>query len=123
MNAGRGPSIRRAIVAGLVFAVFLGVGGSQAPRGEIHEVVVLDNDSIRVVLLTYQPGADSDIHLNLGPEVTIVQNGELALYTPQGRLTLGAGAVHWLPGFTAHLDRNETKRPVKLWSFLLKRCD
>jgi len=93
------------------------------PKDLIDELVVLDNDSIRIVLLTYQRGADSDIHLNLGPEITIVQEGELALYTPKGQEVLKAGTVHWLPDATAHLARNEGERPVKFWALLLQQCD
>jgi quercetin dioxygenase-like cupin family protein len=97
--------------------------GAEGVHGRIDEQVGLDNDSVRVVILTYQPGADSDIHLNPGPEITIVQEGELALYTPKGREVLKAGAVHWLPDSTVHLARNEGDRSVKFWSLLLKRCD
>lgn len=70
-----------------------------------------------------KPGADSDLHLNVGPELTIVQQGELALYTPNGAETLGSGVAHWLPALSAHLARNESKQTVKFWSLLLKRCD
>ncbi len=100
-----------------------GSSGAQGPQGQIDEVVALDNESVRVVLLTYNPGADSDIHLNLGPEITIVQEGELTLYTPKGKEPLGPGAIHWLAISTAHLAQNEGSRPVKFWSLLLKRCD
>jgi quercetin dioxygenase-like cupin family protein len=117
--------VRVRLSSALVVALLLLLGGStiQQARGRIHELVGLDNDTARVVLLTYLPGADSDIHLNLGPEITIVEEGELALYTANKREALRAGAVHWLPDSTAHLGRNETARPVKFWSVLLKRCD
>jgi len=64
------------IVTILLIAVAV---GAQGPRGKIDERVALDNDSVRIVRFTYHPEADSDIHLNLGPEITIVQDGELAL--------------------------------------------
>ena len=48
---------------------------------------MLDNDSVRVILVIFQPGADSDLHLNAGPEVTIVQDAPL---TPDAR---SAGAA------------------------------
>lgn len=96
---------------------------AQDPPGQIEEQELLDNDSVRIVVVTYQPGADSDLHLNLGPEITIVQDGELALYTKGGRETLGPSRAHWLPETTTHLARNEGERPARFWSVLLKRCD
>lgn len=116
----------KALVASSLIAMILlldGVGGAQGPRGQIEEVVVLDNDSMRAILFTYHPGADSDMHLNPGPEITIVKEGELALYTSKGREALGPGAVHWLPMSTVHLARNEGNGPVKFWSLLIKRCE
>lgn len=112
-------------VGALVGALLLmdGPGSTQGPRGQIAERVALDNDSVRVALFTYHPGADSDMHLNPGPELTIVVEGELAVYTSKGREALGAGAVHWLPASTVHLARNEGTRPVTFWSLLFKRCD
>jgi hypothetical protein len=96
---------------------------SQGVPAPIEEVV-LDNDSVRIVLVTYPPGADSDLHLNVGPEITIAQRGILALYTPQGREAVGSGVTaHWLPALSAHLARNESGDTVKFWSLLLKRCD
>ena len=79
--------------------------------------------SVRIVLLTYPPGADSDLHLNVGPEITIVQEGELALYAKGKREALRPASAHWLPEASAHLARNEGKRPAKFWSILLKRCE
>ena len=99
------------------------VTAAQPPRALIEEQEVLNNDSVRVALITYQPGADSDLHLNLGPEITIVQEGELALYADRGREALQPPGAHWLPTSTVHLARNEGKRPAKFWSILLKRCD
>jgi quercetin dioxygenase-like cupin family protein len=89
----------------------------------IAEQELVNNDSVRIVLLTYPPGADSDLHLNVGPEITIVQEGELALYARGAREALRPPAVHWLPEATAHLARNEGSRPARFWSILLKRCD
>jgi quercetin dioxygenase-like cupin family protein len=78
---------------------------------------------VRIVLLTYPPGADSDLHLNVGPEITIVQEGELAFYAKGKREVLGPVSAHWLPEASAHLARNEAKRPARFWSILLKRCE
>jgi quercetin dioxygenase-like cupin family protein len=107
----------------LVILLAAGVASAQGSRGQIDEVVLLDNDSIRLVLLTYHPGADSDLHMNIGPEITIVQEGQLTLYTSKGPELLRTGAAHWLPPSTVHLGRNESDRPVRFWSLLLKRCD
>ena len=100
-----------------------GMTAAQAPPGLIEEMVLLNNDSVRLVLITYAPGADSDLHLNLGPEVTIVQEGELVMFAKGRREVLHPGEAHWLPDATTHLARNEGDRPVKFWSLLLKRCD
>jgi len=89
----------------------------------LEERVLLDNDSVRLVFVTYPPGADSDLHFNVGPEVTIVQEGELVLFAQGRREVLGPGGAHWLPDATTHLARNETDRPTRFWSLLLKRCD
>lgn len=118
----RKHALRLALLA-LVAAGINATAGAQSPPTPIETVVALDNDSVRIVLLTYHPGADSDLHLNQGPEITIVQQGELALYDPKGREALGPGVVHYLPAFTAHLARNESERAVKFWSLLLKKCD
>lgn len=96
---------------------------AQAPPGQIEERELLNNDSVRIVLVTYPPGADSDLHLNLGPEITIVQDGELALYTKGGREAVRPSQAHWLPESTTHLARNEGVGPASFWSVLLKRCD
>lgn len=94
----------------VVLGVFIGRATmAHSPQGQVIEQELLNNESVRIVLLTYPPGADSDLHLNVGPEITIVQEGELALYA--------------LPEASAHLARNEGKRPAKFWSILLKRCE
>jgi quercetin dioxygenase-like cupin family protein len=94
---------------------------AQSPPGPIAEQELLNNDSVRIVLVTYPPGADSDLHLNVGPEITIVQEGELALYAKDAGGTRPPDA-HWLPDATAHLARNETGRPTRFRSILLKRA-
>jgi quercetin dioxygenase-like cupin family protein len=94
-----------------------------AQPGQIVEQELLDNESVRIVLVTYPAGADSDLHLNVGPEITIVQEGELAFYAKGAREALRPPGAHWLPEATAHLARNETERPARFWSILLKRCD
>jgi hypothetical protein len=104
----------------IVLGVFIGRATmAHAPQGQITEREVLNNDSARIALLT----ADSDLHLNTGPEITIVQEGELALYAKGKREALGPASAHWLPEASAHLARNEGKRPTKFWSILLKRCE
>jgi quercetin dioxygenase-like cupin family protein len=104
--------------------VFVGrMTAAQPAEGQIVEQELLDNDSVRIVLVTYPPGADSDLHLNLGPEITLVQEGELALYAKGAREALRFPRAHWLPDTTTHLARNESERPARFWSILLKRCD
>jgi quercetin dioxygenase-like cupin family protein len=108
----------------VVLGVFIGRATmAHSPQGQVIEQELLNNDSVRIVLLTYPPGADSDLHLNVGPEITIVQEGELALYAKGKREALRPASAHWLPEASAHLARNESKRPAKFWSILLKRCE
>jgi len=108
----------------VVLGVFIGRATmAHSPQAQVSEQELLNNDSVRIVLLTYPPGADSDLHLNPGPEITIVQDGELALYAKGKREALGPRSAHWLEEGSAHLARNETKRPARFWSILLKRCD
>jgi quercetin dioxygenase-like cupin family protein len=106
------------------FGALIGrVTAAPAGGGLIQEQEVLNNDSVRIVLITYRPGADSDLHLNVSPEITLVQEGELALYANGAREALGPRTARWLAKGTAHLTRNEGKRPVRFWSVLLKKSD
>jgi quercetin dioxygenase-like cupin family protein len=112
------------LAAMVALGVLIGrVTAAQPVPGQIAEQELLNNESVRIVLVTYAPGADSDLHLNVGPEITIVADGELALYAKGAREALRAPAVHWLPETTAHLARNESGSPARFWSILLKRCD
>jgi quercetin dioxygenase-like cupin family protein len=115
----RGAVANIAVAAFLFFASVLGVASGQ----EIEEVVALENDSVRVALLTFPPGSASGEHVNPGPEMGIILEGELTLITPEGREVLGPGAARWLPPYTTHDARNEGTAPVKLWALLLKRCN
>ncbi len=109
----------------LMLAFFVGpllvtnLASAQPPQGEI----VLNNESVRVTLLTFRPGGGTGRHLGLEPELGIVLDGELTLETPKGQETIGAGSVYWVPSLTPHDVRNESDRPGKLWDILLKRCE
>ncbi len=108
----------------VVLGVFIGRATmAHPPEAKVSEQELLNNESVRIVLMTYLPGADSDLHLNEGPEITIVQEGELALYAQGKREALHPRTAHWLPEASAHLARNEGKRPAKFWSILLKKCE
>ena len=107
----------------VVLGVFIGRATmADSPQAQVTEQELLNNDSVRVVLMTYPPGADSDLHLNEGAEITIVQDGELALYAKGKREALRPRSAHWLEEGSAHFARNEGKRPARFWSILLKRC-
>ena len=108
------------IVAILLFG---GVVGARASGDDIQDVVVLDNESVQVVLLTFPPGSVAEQHVNPEPELGIILEGELTLVTPSGRDVLKPGAVRWLPPHTPHESRNEGTTPVKMWALLLKRCN
>ncbi len=113
------------MMAGALLALLAGVGAArgQEPRGVIEERLALENESVRVSLLTFPPGSASGRHSGLDPEMGMVVEGELTLVTDAGREVLPPGSVRWLPGLTAHDARNEGDRPVKLWVVLFKKCD
>jgi quercetin dioxygenase-like cupin family protein len=117
-----------AVLAGLLaWALVCGVAGTAEAQAQalpaIAPQLLLENDAVRVDLLTFPPGVASGRHVGLEPEMGIVIEGELTLVTDQGREVLGPGTVHWLPALTPHDARNESDRPVKLWVVLFKRCD
>jgi quercetin dioxygenase-like cupin family protein len=93
------------------------------PHGELKEEVALDNECVRVAMLTVPPGSSSGIHLNAEPEIGIVLEGELTLVTRRGKEVLKAGRVVYLPTGTGHDARNEGGQPVKLWALNLKKCE
>ena len=111
----------RAVLAALLLVA--GPVAAQVPAPEISEHVALENDAVRVSLLTFPPGAASGRHSGLEPELGMVIEGELTLVTDAGREVLPAGTARWLPALVAHDARNETDRPVRLWVVIFKRCD
>jgi quercetin dioxygenase-like cupin family protein len=115
----RGLRRHSAVVAALVLTIRL--AAAQGPGGAVVEQVLVDNDTVRVALLVFPPGAASGEHVGLDPELGIVLEGELTLLTPAGREVLGPGAVRWLPALVPHDARNEGSLPLKLWVVLVKR--
>ena len=75
--------------------------------------MLVDNDTVRVALLVFPPGAASGEHVGLDPELGIVLEGELTLLTAGGREVLGPGAVRWLPALVPHDARNEGAVPAQ----------
>lgn len=112
---------RRALAVVLGLGILLPASAARAQPPEGH--LALENDSVRVTVLTFRPGAGTGRHVGLEPELGIVLEGELTLETPSGQQVLGAGAVYWIPSLTPHDVRNEGDRPGKLRDVLLKRCD
>ena len=94
---------------------------AQAPGAGVQEQIVVDNETVRVSLLVFAPGAASGEHVGLDPELGIVLEGELTLVTPAGRESLGPGAVRWLPALQPHDARNEGVVPLRLWVVVVKR--
>jgi quercetin dioxygenase-like cupin family protein len=92
---------------------------AQLPTSE----VVLENQSIRVTLLTFVPGGATGQHLGIESEIGIVVEGQLTVDSPAGRQSYGPGGVYWMPGLTPHDVRNESGAPAKMWDIFLKRCD
>ena len=114
---------RKVIAGALIGAVlfFARIGGAGAAGEAIQAVVVLDNDSIEVVLLTFPPGSASEQHANAEPELGIILEGELTLITPSGREVLTPGMVRWLAPYTPHEARDEGAVPVRMWALTLKK--
>ena len=92
---------------------------AQMPASQI----ILENQSIRVTLLTFAPGGATGRHQSIESEIGILIEGELTVESPTGRQQLAPGGTYWMPGLTPHDVRNESGRPAKLWDIFLKRCD
>jgi quercetin dioxygenase-like cupin family protein len=116
--ASAGPGLAGALA---VLALSAQLAAAQTPGGGVTEQVLVDNDTVRVALLVFPPGAASGEHVGLDPELGIVLEGELTLLTAGGREVLGPGAVRWLPALVPHDARNEGAVPLKLWVVLVKR--
>jgi quercetin dioxygenase-like cupin family protein len=128
MSAARAGGSRRscgvyslATVLALGLLVTGGMAEAQTSGPAVQEQVVLENDTVRVSLLTFPPGAASGQHVGLDPELGIVLDGELTLLTPSGRELLGPGAARWLPALESHDARNEGAVPLRLWVVIVKR--
>ena len=109
----------------LAAALLLADGAWSAHTGEpdTHGRVALENDTVKIGYLVYQPGASSGIHLNPEPEIAITVEGELTLVTRQGKQVYKPGSVIYLESGSVHLALNESKSPVKFWALNLKKCD
>lgn len=116
----RNVTSRAPAIALVIGVLLLGdTAGAQGPERHLG----LDNDSIRVVLLTYQPSTGVGRHLGLTPEMGIVLEGEVTLETPKGVETFKAGSVYFVPALIPHDVRNDSDRPARVWDMLIKKCD
>lgn len=116
--------IRMGRIVGALCSVVLllaGVVDARAQGEDAGVMVVLDNDSVEVVLLTFKPGEVVEKHVNPEAELGIILEGELTLITPAGREILKPGMVRWLDPLTPHETRNEGATPVKMWGLLIKK--
>src|SRR5215470_5550583 len=97
------PASSRSLLATLIVTLALAtrLAGAQAPGAGIEERLILENDTVRVVLLLFPPGSASGEHV--------------------GREVLGPGAARWLPALVTHDARNEGSVPLKLWVVLVKK--
>jgi quercetin dioxygenase-like cupin family protein len=105
-----------AIAAG---ALLPALSWAQLPTSQ----VILENESIRVTLLTFAPGGATGRHQSVESEIGIVIEGDLTVESPTGRQQLPPGGTYWMPGLTPHDVRNQGGRPAKMWDIFLKRCD
>lgn len=107
------------LIAILAIALTPGLAEAQPPGAQ----VILDNPSVRVVVVTYPPGSGSGRHQGIEAEVGIIVEGEVTLESPLGRTALRPGTAYWLPGLTPHDTRNEGQAPARMFEIFLKRCD
>ena len=119
----RARMIRMRRIAGALgsLVLLLAATNARAQAEDSGIVVVLENDSIEVVLLTFKPGEVVAQHVNPEAELGIILEGELTLITPAGREILKPGMVRWLDPLTPHETRNEGTTPVKMWGLLVKK--
>jgi quercetin dioxygenase-like cupin family protein len=119
------PPARLLAGTAVVLAVVAGSGRLEADtsHGGPVEHVALDNDTVKVTIVTMAPGSSSGIHINAEPEMGIVAEGSLTMVTRDGKRVYGPGSVVWLPPRTGHEARNETTRPLKVYALGLKRCE
>ncbi len=89
----------------------------------VQQGVGLDNDTVTIGYLVYDPGVSSGVHVNPEPEIGIVVEGELTLFTRRGKHVYKAGSVIYLESGSGHVAINESKSPVKFWALNLKKCD
>jgi quercetin dioxygenase-like cupin family protein len=108
-----------ATLAVLAGALFPALSSAQLPTSQ----VILENQSVRVTLLTFAPGGATGRHQSIESEIGIVIEGDLTVESPTGRQQLAPGGTYWMPGLTPHDVRNQSGRPAKLWDIFLKRCD
>ena len=108
-----------ATLAVLAGALFPTLSSAQLPTSQ----VILENQSVRVTLLTFAPGGATGRHQSIESEIGIVIEGDLTVESPTGRQQLAPGGAYWMPGLTPHDVRNPSGRPAKLWDIFLKRCD
>jgi quercetin dioxygenase-like cupin family protein len=107
-----------------VLAVLAGLLLPTAAQAQLPESqVVFENASVRVVVLTFAPGAATGRHQGIEAELGIVLDGELTVESPTGRQSLRPGGAYWMPGLTPHDMRNESARPARMYDIFLKRCD
>jgi quercetin dioxygenase-like cupin family protein len=112
---------RPAVVVLVALVLSAQLATAQVTGSGVTEQMLVDNDSVRVALLVFPPGAASGEHVGLHPELGIVLEGERTLLTAGGREVRGPGAVRWLPALVPHDARNEGAVPLKLWVVLVRR--
>ena len=121
MRAPRGRLLAAAAVALAIVGGSDRLGADTSHDG-VAERVALDNETVKITVVTMAPGSSTGIHINAEPEMAIVVEGELTMVTRHGKQLYTPGMVVWLPPMTGHDARNESTRSVKLHALGLKRC-
>lgn len=88
-----------------------------------HYKVVFENDSVRVLRITYRPGEKSVMHYHPASVAVYLTDGMTRMTTPDGKsqdAPAKAGGANWAPAGT-HLPQNVGNRPFELILVELKK--
>lgn len=111
------------VVGSLIMTILLfgGLVDARASGDDIQDVVVLDNESVQVVLLTFPPGSVAEQHVNPEPELGIILEGDRSVPPSGGFLSslLSPGCGTWHSAVlhgqrTRPLGRGGWRRPSRV---------
>ncbi len=91
----------------------------------VQSTTVIDNDSVRVLSVTYAPHDKSTLHTHAGNRVVILLDaGHLATKYEDGRVDdrpWKAGEARWVPAGPAHIGENTGSNPIRIVEVEMKK--